>query len=59
MIPIEVLHSLDMYYRQLDEADKIGRRLDEISKWADQFEKRYDKVLTAINEVCDNAQKPD
>jgi len=59
MIPTEILHSLDTYYRQLDEADKIGRRLDELSKRADRFEKRYDKVLTAINEVCDNAQKPD
>ena len=59
MTPIEIIHSLDTYYRQLDEADKISRRLDELSKWADQFEKRYDKVLTAINEVCDNAQKLD
>ena len=59
MIPTEILHSLDTYYRQLDEANKISRRLDELSRWTNQFEKRYGKVLTAINEVCDNAQKPD
>ena len=58
MTPTEILHALDMYYGMLAEADKINRRLDEISRWTMGFERKYNKILTAINEMIDNAQKP-
>ena len=58
MTPTEILHALDMYYGMLAEADSINRRLDEISRWTIEFERKYYKILTAINEMIDNAQKP-